>query len=214
MKPSVQIDAADRMKLESAIRSVREESGGEIVVAITANSGRTPQLPWILGLVFAALTLITVPLLIEAPFPGELFALEIAAFALGFLFGKSSALQDNLQDSETVCAKVDARARRIFSEAGLQRATGKRGVLLFASLLEKRVVVLADEGAHPAESAENPWQAISDTICEGFRNDTAVHALLSAIKSCGEEFAQSTSDEPFSTDQSASVILIDCPSAD
>lgn len=216
MKPSQWIDAADRLKLEAAIQSLRTKTGAEVAIAIVTNSCWNREIPWRIASGFAALTLLSAPLWPSLHDPGVLGVATLAAFAAGFGLGRLPRVQRNLQDSKSVCAKVNAHAQRIFSEAGLARATQKRGILFFVSLLEERVVVLADEGVTLRDPTQSPWPQWSQKIGDGFRAGQPVPSLLAALAKCETLLAPQPASAYASHATSisnTSVLLIDAPEA-
>lgn len=209
MKPSQQIDAADRLKLETAIALLREKTGVEIAIAVVANSCWDRAISWRIATSFAALALISAPLYPSLHDPGLLAVLTLAAFAAGFGLGRLPRLQRNLQSAQAVCTKVNAKAQLTFSELGLAQATQKRGILFFASLLEERVIVLADEGVCLRDPHQNPWPQISEKLAAGFRRNQPTAALLAALEECTELLAPISIAETVAENRRISVLLID-----
>lgn len=209
MKPSQWIDATDRLKLETAAQSLREETGTEITIAIVANSCWNPQIPWRIATCFAALTLLTAPLYPTLYDPNLLSIAVPLVFLAGFGIGHIPRIQRNLQNSKSVCAKVNCRAQRIFSEAGLTRTKAQRGILFFISLLEERVVVLADAGVASRDSNTNQCLQLSSLIAEGFRSGKPTPSLLTAIARCSEILPPAPSTMTPSEHQNNCVLLVD-----
>ncbi len=218
MKPSQWIDATDRLKLEAAAEALRIKTGAEVAVAIVANSCWNREIPWRIATGLASLTLVTMPLCAPQLAFGLLGLSTTVVFAAGFALGQIPRVQRNLQDSKTVSTRVHAHAQRIFSEAGLARATQKKGILFFVSLLEERTVVLADEGVALLDAAQKPWLHLSEKIGDGFRAGNPVPHLLAAIAEC-ESLLAPRSDLPsnsktktnVSDAQNFSVLLLDTP---
>jgi putative membrane protein len=85
--------------------------------------------------------------------------------------------------------RLDARARRRAAVAFLdQEVFGTRhrtGILLFVSLFERRVVLLADSGIHQ-KVEEGAWEEITSRLAKGIRAARPAPALIAAIHACGE----------------------------
>jgi putative membrane protein len=58
------------------------------------------------------------------------------------------------------------------------------------ALLERRVVVLADEGIHRVLAPDETWQQVVDLALAGLRDGRAVEGLESAVRRCGEILAR------------------------
>jgi putative membrane protein len=68
---------------------------------------------------------------------------------------------------------------------GLHRTQGRTGILLFVSLLEHRVQVLADQGINDRVPS-GTWDEVVQGIVAGIRADRPAEALCRAIEQCGE----------------------------
>jgi len=65
------------------------------------------------------------------------------------------------------------------------RTAERTGILIFLSLFERRVVILADSGIH-ARVADGEWDAMVARIVEGIRRGDPGAALAAAIRDCGD----------------------------
>ena len=72
--------------------------------------------------------------------------------------------------------------------SGLVETRERTGILIFVSLLEHRVVVLADRGIH-ARVAEGTWDGVVARIVTGIRAGRAEEGLADGIRACGEILA-------------------------
>jgi len=113
-----------------------------------------------------------------------------AGAALAFLAVHGIApLRRALAGAELVELRVRRRAAAAFLEQEVF-ATGERvGILLFLSLFERRVVVLADSGIH-ARVAPGEWDGIAGEIAQGIRRGEAEAALVAGVRACGELLAR------------------------
>ncbi len=80
------------------------------------------------------------------------------------------------------------RALAAFVEEEVFRTEARTGVLLFLSMLERRVVVLADAGIN-ARVGQSEWDAVSAGIVDGIRRGQPGAALAAAIRACGDLLA-------------------------
>ena len=61
-------------------------------------------------------------------------------------------------------------------------------MLLFVSLLERRVVVLGDEGIH-ARVGDSHWTATTKAVLDGIERDSLRDGLLTGIARCADVLA-------------------------
>lgn len=80
---------------------------------------------------------------------------------------------------------VRRRALRHFVESGTHDTIENTGILIFVSLLERRVELIADSGIHKQVDAGR-WDEIVAKLIEGIRAGRAGDALVEAVNACGE----------------------------
>ena len=182
----------DLRRIEAAIRDAEARTRGEIVAVAAPASGEYPGAAWTgacLGALGALLALVLVHWLGDFWGVGSpLWALlaAVAGAGLGYLAaGGSDALKRLLVPDEVLVRQVDLAARAAFLDHEVFATRERSGVLLYLSLLEHRVEVLADSGVeavvHPGE-----WDEIVAGIVRGIREGRAADALIEAIGRCGE----------------------------
>jgi putative membrane protein len=140
---------------------------------------------WLAAVGFLALGLFAPPL------PWSIYlAAEAGTFALGFGLAQHPGVRRLLLGPDAIELRVAARARRCFAEQGLTRTRGRTGILIFVSLLERRVVVLGDEGIDRVLDPDESWQAVVDLAVEGIRAGSPVQGLVAAVALCGNILAR------------------------
>ncbi len=135
----------------ASVRSAEAHTGAEIVVAVRKSSGRYGVLAYHFGLGVAALV-VAYLLLVPTLYSAFAIALDgIVAFALGSLLAANfDTLKRALSRSSTLDANVHRGARAAFFDLGISRTSGRHGLLVYASMFERRCVVLTDIGVDPA----------------------------------------------------------------
>jgi putative membrane protein len=163
-------DEAKRATAASVLRA-EAQTCAEIVVAVRKASGRYGVLAYHFGL---ALSVVVVSYLLLAPELYSAFAIAldgIVAFALGSLIAANlDTLKRALSRTRTLDENVNNGARAAFFDLGISRTSGRHGLLVYASLLERRSVVLTDIGIKPAELGQS-WldseRALADAVKRG-----------------------------------------------
>ncbi|MEZ4273242.1 MAG: TPM domain-containing protein [Myxococcota bacterium] len=77
------------------------------------------------------------------------------------------------------------RATQAFIENNLQQTRERTGVLIFVSLLERRIEVLADTGID-SQAPENFWDEVVAELGQSIRQGQLAQGLTQAIKRCGD----------------------------
>jgi putative membrane protein len=189
VRPTELVDPAARLRLENAIAAAERTTQGEIVVVVVRGCDEYGSAGWRLGVVLAALAFSALALFGPPPSVWHYLAAQGAALALGHGLGRIDGIRRRLLSLPLVETRVAERARRAFAENGLVRTRGRTGILLFVALLERRMVVLADEGIHRVLDPSESWQQVVDLAVGGLAAGRGVDGLEAAIRRCGEILA-------------------------
>jgi putative membrane protein len=196
MRPSQLLDPADRQRIEAAVIEAERATSGEIVVAVVHASDEYGSAGWRLGVALAVLAFLgLVHFRPDLPLLAYLAA-QGAALLVGHTLARLDPIRRLLLSDALAELRVRQRAVRAFAENGLSRTRGHTGILLLASLLERRVVVLADEGIHRALDPGESWQEVVDLALAGLRAGRPAEGLLAAVGRCGEILARHLPMEP------------------
>lgn len=115
----------------------------------------------------------------------QLALIQAVAFAGGVLLCSSVApLRRFLIPPALADIKTLQQALALFHSHRLDRTRDRNAVLIFVSLLEHRVVILADRGIDE-KAPEGTWRAIRERLIAGLRSGRAVEALRSAVEEIG-----------------------------
>ncbi len=182
--------------VEAAVRAAEGESGGEIVPYVVDASDAYPEAAW----VAAALGAVALPLLTAlAHWAAGWWGVEwtlwmIAPPVVGAAGGYLAAvvipaLRRALVPAAVRQRRVEGRAAAAFVDEEVFATRDRTGILLFVSLFERRVVVLADAGIH-ARVPEGAWQGIVDRLVAGLRAGRPGSALAEAVAACGALLAE------------------------
>ncbi len=179
-------------QLLKAIALAESQTSGEIVPMIVRRSAAIGHVPF---LIFFATTLIfalsgltnylhgrfELPLLANGI--TMLASLLIAAIASRFL-----AVQRWFTVAFDRDQQVASRAELEFYEAGLNRTKGGTGILIFVSLMEREVVVLADRGISTL-LPQSTWDEIVAKLISSLKAGKFAKGLESAIQDCASILA-------------------------
>ncbi|HEY8278363.1 MAG TPA: TPM domain-containing protein [Bdellovibrionota bacterium] len=187
------ISAEERKKLEAAVREAEAKSSGEIVPAVVERSStyawvgyRAALLGWAVASLVALWAHYYRPFLFEF---WETQAMQAGGLLLGWLFSRSRFALKILVSGELMAEEVKEAAQAAFLKHGLANTRDRTGVLLFVSLKEHRVQILADSGIHE-KVGEEFWRQESDRIAGSIRQGSPAEGMIAAIHSIGEKLQQ------------------------
>jgi putative membrane protein len=180
---------AARERIEAAVRDAETRSLGEIVPVVVEKSGGYPEARHRGALLGAGLATVVV---LALRLPLTLAELPIVQLAAG-ITGAVLALWDPVERALAGRSELDLvtrdRAVRAFHEHGLHRTAQGTGVLIFASLFERRAVVMGDRGIHE-KMGEAQWKRAVDALVAGMRRDDPAAGFCDAIAMCGAVLAE------------------------
>lgn len=151
------LGADAKRALGDAVRSIESRSAAEIVVTVRRRSASYPYTDLALGSVFALIALL-VYAYAPAEFDDDLAPILIAvAWVSGALLSRALPPVKRLFTTDAIRKEaVGLAARAAFLDQGIDRTTGRTGVLVYVSLLERRVELVADRGVPRGDIAE--WE--------------------------------------------------------
>jgi putative membrane protein len=217
--PTPGLSAADLDSIHRAVAAAEAESAGEIVPFVVAASDPYPGAAWkgaALGALAAALLAWVAHSWGGFWGGGDFFWMVLppaAGGALGLLaVHLSPALHRLLAGAEAMELRTRRRAAAAFAEQAVFETAERTGILLFVSLFERRVVVLADRGIH-ARVEDGEWDAIVGRIVEGIRRGDPGAALAAAIQDCGDLLVRHGLPHPAARRRSQDSAACDHPHA-
>ena len=208
------LSKADHQRIHDAIEAAEQATSGEIFCVVAKESATYREVPFAWA---AAIAMVGPPLaLVFGLRPGVPWLL---ALQNGWSVGHASALGDDLVTALITYAVVQVLVfviallftsipfvRRLMTPNSLKRAhvharameqfahrlhttNASTGVLVFASLAERRVEVIADELIHN-KVGEKPWDQAVAAAVGPIRKGDAAAGLTAAIQVCGRVLAK------------------------
>jgi putative membrane protein len=181
----VRVDERLRSDIAAAVRKVEAGSSAEVVVTIASRSAAH----WDVALA-AALAAAFLMQAVAAAFFDNTSALHVAldsalaAIAVVGLVRGLAPVERLLLPGRVAARRVEAGAESAFCRQGIFRTRGRTGVLVYLSLLERRAVLLPDDGvAHtlPPEALAT-LRAQADALFCGPESGRALLALLDLLR--------------------------------
>lgn len=161
------LTADEQQQVSQAIASLEQKTAAEVVCAVSTESGRYDRAESIVGLI-AAVTLLAVTNILWVfiidwsagpgswqPDIGLPFLFQVIAVLFGFVGGSVAAsyyhpLRRPFVLRKDKQAEAERAATIVFASQRLHSTRQAGGVLMYVSLFEHKVIVLADDGAMKA----------------------------------------------------------------
>ena len=176
MNATTLVSETDRQAIEKRIGEIEQTTTAELVVAVATESGRYDRAESIIGIITAL-----VALGIAHLFP-SLFRtagdwaesnlnilFQSLAVVVGFVIGNYLAvfflpLRRLFVGKEEQARETDKAASYIFCNHKLNETEARNGVLIYLSVFERRIVILADQSCKNGLGMEKIQEICSSTI--------------------------------------------------
>jgi len=140
-------DKAAGDAIGAAVREIEAGTNAEIVVAVRGRSGTYRHADYLFGAIIAFIGLLFV---LFSPFEFHTFWIPfdvIALFVAGaFVSSRGDWIRRCLTTKAFRAKAARAGAAAMFYEAGIANTSAENGLLIYLSLLERRMEVIADRG--------------------------------------------------------------------
>jgi putative membrane protein len=176
------ISLDDQKVIEDAIAKVEASTSGELIVVTVNKSSQYKSANFRLGLLFGVLV-VFIPL--TKNFGHDLLFFQIPLFILGYSLGFIPKIKSFFLSKMEKDVEVYQRAMQAFFENNLHTTSERTGVLIFASLLERQVIILADTGINE-KVEKGTWQKIMDDLIGNIKKKNLISGLQEAIFHVGD----------------------------
>ncbi len=186
----------EQQRITEATRQAEGRTSGEIVPMVVSASHDYPLAPLVGAAIFSLpLALFLTPFISAPLWLGHqdmwifLALFCLLALATHALIRKSSSLKRLFLNKDQVEEEVHEAAVTAFFGEKLYKTKEENGILIFISVLERRVWILADSGIN-SRIRQEEWQEIVNTITRGIREKRQCTAICEAIGRVGDILAE------------------------
>ena len=181
------ITGVDEVRVANAIREAETRTAGEICCVIIRRSDDHRLVP--IAWAASASLLLPLPILALTDWAAlTVYALQIGAFLLLALGLSHPKIRFKVVSRETLKSSAHAEAMRQFRAIGVDRTENRTGVLIFASVAERYVEIVADAGINGKVGAEI-WDMAVDTLVKAIRAGHPADGFVAAVEQCGAVLA-------------------------
>jgi putative membrane protein len=175
--------------LAQCVRDIEKETDAEIVIVVRARSGSYRQADYLFGSILSFAGLLFV---LFSPFNFHQYWVPVDVaflFAGGiYLSSRLDSIRRFLTTKKFRALAVRTGAAAMFYEAGIANTNAEMGVLVYLSLLERRLELIADRGVLKAVPALEWNHSLFDLRQAGRRPE--LQALLKALRELGALLAK------------------------
>jgi putative membrane protein len=183
------LNETEKKQIADAIRQVEARTQGELVCVIAPASNDYRFLP----LLWSAVIALLVPALVWLSglwwTQAEIYFTQIALFLLSMALLQWTPLKLRLIPRRAQIETAQRLAREQFYAQRLHHTRERTGVLLFVSVAEHYVEILADEGIN-ARVAAGTWDQIVANFVAQVKQRHIAQGFLDAVAACGAVLAQ------------------------
>jgi putative membrane protein len=182
-------DDATKARTAEAVKALEAGTSAEVVVTVRGTSGHYRHADYLVGFLLAMATLIAM-LYVEMEFPLAAFPVDVAlSFILGtFLSASVPFLRRLFVSRRFLHEAVQMAARATYVDLGITQTSRRTGILVFVSLFERRVELLADVGVDIA--ALNPeWEEARAKLAAAVTSESP-EPFFEALKLLGTALAR------------------------
>ncbi|MBQ7158435.1 MAG: TPM domain-containing protein [Treponema sp.] len=195
-------DALER--IARAVQEAEKSTDGEIVVAVAKESSRYSFWELLAAvvcsvLIFAALLPVSDAILslcsrlfwvVPSWYVPAFYGISTFALISILFYVANIPAVDRLVVPRFVRnACVTSGAFRLFAESGVYDTVSHSGILVYVSVLERQVRILADSGISKKIS-QDMWNLIADDLSAGLGEKNYEQAIVSTVQKCGELLSQ------------------------
>ncbi|MFP5520621.1 MAG: TPM domain-containing protein [Bdellovibrionia bacterium] len=187
------LTAVEVQALTEVVARSETTTRGEIVPVIVKSSSAVRHVPWILALFMMWILSLTNSPVLDFLYQGWYsllwFPIFLVFLGLGFVLNHFSWVQRLFTPNADEIAAVNRRAHLEFYLNKINHTQEAVGILIFLSLMERRVVILADKGISQV-LPEDTWQKLADELIAAIKAGRAFEGLKVCIESCGTLLSQ------------------------
>jgi putative membrane protein len=186
---STKFDQAAGEALAQAVRDIESQTDAELVIVVRGRSGTYRHADYLCGAIIALVGLVFV---LFSPFEFHTYWVPIDVallFAAGaFVCSRINTLRRTLTAKSFRAKAARAGAAAMFYEAGIANTSAENGLLIYLSLLERRLEVIADRGILKAVPALKWNNAVFELKRIGRKPDP--EDLVNAMRNLGDLLAE------------------------
>jgi len=182
------ITDTDKTRIAQAIREAEAKTSGEIFCVVAQHSSDYRLVP----LAWAAVIALAVPLpliYLTAWSASAIYIIQLLAFILAAIGLSQPRIRFHVVPRRTKHDRAHAEALRQFWAQGLHKTQNRTGVLIFASVAERYVEIVADAVINEKVTPD-VWEHAVKALTSAIKHGRPGDGFVAAIAECGAVLAQ------------------------
>jgi putative membrane protein len=179
----MKISDKDKKEIKALITTAEKNSNSELIPMIVQKSDLYPAAQFRAAIIVSFLFSI---LLYLSPFsiinPIWFIWIQVPGLLIGYFLGTIPSLTRLLISKQEIEYEVTQRAIEAFFENNLQKTEKHNGVLIFISLMERKIKIITDHGVKE-KIDQKIWDEIIHDFTDGVKNGEFIAALKNTIVS-------------------------------
>ncbi|WP_419786061.1 TPM domain-containing protein [Pseudodesulfovibrio sp.] len=194
-------------RLIKCVQDVESRTSGEIVPVIASTSYDYPRAAHLAGLIIGIVGALGLSLLLGRDDMWVFLALFLPFYILiSRLFMMYPRLRRPFITKAEMRDEVEEAAITSFHANGLHRTRDMTGIIIYVSVYERMVQVLADKGINDKVNPE-VWQEVVEMVTAGIQSGSPGRALCKGVERCGELITRHFPIKPDDTDELPNLII-------
>jgi len=188
---STLIREEEKVRVAAAVRSAEEKTSGEIVPYVVPHSDHYEEAEWRAGFLTGLCALVGLTMVrtfstawvpLDVP---EIGALTLLAGGAGMLVVRFlPGMKRLFAGKHLIDRRVAQRASEAFISEEVFKTRDRTGILIFVSVLERRVLVVGDSGIN-AKIEKDDWREVVRRVVDGLKAGKPGDGLVDGIALCG-----------------------------
>ncbi len=188
----IRLTVAEQDRIKAAVRKAESQTSGEIVPFIVASSDDYAwvHLVWgIAGWIGSCFILLFLRSHSQWALElGQILLIQWSGVVMGAMFPLVPIIKRSSIPKSVLHHSVHREVMASFVSAGLTETAHRTGILIYLSVLERRIEILADKGID-SKTPKGYWQSHVDTIVKGIHSGRPAEVLAEVIEKIGQELA-------------------------
>jgi len=201
------LNDSDKEKIVNSVKEVEKITSGEIVPMVVSSSYHYPLSNVLGGFSIALILSVAVMFIMNNENMWTFLGIFMVLFIiLHELVKHVFPLKRLFLSDKEIEEEVEEAAIKNFFLKGLYKTRDETGVLIFISVFERKVWILADRGIN-SKVGKDTWKEIVDLITLGIKNRKQSDAIVQAVKRVGDILKENFPVKHDDTDELDNLII-------
>ncbi len=197
----------EQQKIIECVKGVERSTSGEIVPVIASESYHYPSAVAFGSLLLGVAASVAVCMALGSEDMWMFLAIFLGAYCVfQVVLRYASTLKKPFVSRRQMAEEVDEAAITNFYLNGLHQTRDQTGIIIYVSVYERMVQVLADKGINDKVDPK-VWDEVVQLVTKGIRTGAPADGICKAVAKCGELITENFPIKPDDTDELPNLIV-------